>query len=129
MSNKQLQYIKDYLTTHESKISIPSLISKNKIKNKRSIFHKINLYLQNCDFDMAQNEVYKVSPQSLQSQVNIMIKTSKQFYNKYQIYYNTFNRMLVDDLKSKYTTNMLKTTPCKHDKTGTTMRLDCWKCS
>ena len=129
MSDKQLHYIKEYLTTHKSKISIPSVISKKEIENEISIFHKINLYLQNHNFDIALNELDKLSPQSLQSQVNMTIERSKQFYNKYQIHYNTINYMLVNDLKSKYTNNMLKTTPCNHDKTRKTMRFNCWKCN
>ena len=129
MSNKQLQYIKNYLNTHKSQINIPLVISEKEIKKESSIFHKINLHIQNCDFNVAKNELYKLSPPALQSQMNMKIERYEDFYNKYQIHYNTINHMLVESLESKYMDNMLKTTPCKHDKTGKTMRINCWKCN
>ena len=84
--------------------------------------------IQNLRFDDATKQLPNLSNQLIDS-MKYQISNAQDFYTTYKIPYNDHNKQIVDELSNKYKTHMLNTTPCRHDKTGQTMRISCWKCN
>jgi hypothetical protein len=130
LKNKETNYVLNLLKTlqYKNRIEIPNKISKDFINSELIPYYKIEYYLENLDFYNAEKLLLNI-PKDLYTLVSMKVKTSKEFYNKYNIYYCLNNSNLISELKNKYFINYLKTTPCTHDKSGTLMRINCYKCS
>jgi len=128
-STKELTYILNHLDHLDNKkISNPCVISNDLIENEQNPYHKINYLIQNLRFDDATKQLPNLSNQLIDS-MKYQISNAQDFYTTYKIPYNDHNKQIVDELSNKYKTHMLNTTPCRHDKTGQTMRISCWKCN
>ena len=130
MSKAETKYILNYLRKYpyRNRIEKDMTISQTTIDLEHIPYHKVNYYLLNLDFDNATKCLSNVS-NGLYNTMEWKINHSEEFYNKYGICCNKNNEMLISELKNKYMTNMLNTTRCHHDKSGRTMRINCWKCS
>jgi hypothetical protein len=126
LSSKQVDYIKSNLHNHPIKHN--SFVSASTIRNEINAYHKINYHISNNNFKAAK-ELLPQLPKYLHLNIQGKLNEAEAFYTKLGISYNDTNKNIVNNLQSQYENNMLKTTPCRHDKTGKTMRIECWKCN
>ena len=111
MSETQLQYIKNYIADNPSEVSKPKTISRDDINREFSAFHRIQYYIQNLEFDLATVELQYLQ-QSLREQMTMTIKQAQEFYEKYNIHYNTVNYKLVIKQQETYI-NQIRLWNCK----------------
>lgn len=115
LSSKQVDYIKSKL--HDHPIKHNPFVSASIIRNELNAYHKINYHISNNNFKAAR-ELLPQLPEYLHLNIQGKINEAETFYTKLGISYNDVNKNIVDKLRSQYENNMLKTTPCSHDKTG-----------
>lgn len=130
MENRETEFVLEHLKLLPYKYRVENTvrIPQSIINNETIPYHKVNYYLQNLEFDNAENYLTNI-PNEISNITTNNINQSRIFYNTYGICFTINNETLVNELKSKYFKNMLKTTHCRHDKTGNTMMIDCWKCN
>lgn len=130
MTNCKTQYvlIKLKQQPYKNRIECHMKVNQNVIDMENIVYHKVNYYITNMEFDNAKTYLSN-HKDGMHEQLLWKIEKSEKFNNMYGICYTKNNEKLINDLENMYMTHILTTTPCRHDKTGNTMRIECWKCN